>query len=137
MKKKQWQGWSPGEQAEQHYLIEPRALAGGGDIRHVSEFLRACGWRDRSKPGGPLLMDSPDRGIRIGYDPFVQPGGWTIHGKATTHQEEWTAILGRQAPVEIVAGLTRAHALYRAPNVWAPLRTALAHPTPATATSPR
>ncbi|WGD39804.1 DUF317 domain-containing protein [Streptomyces cathayae] len=125
MKKKQWHGWSPGEQAEQHYLIEPRALAGGGDIRHVSEFLRASGWRDRSKPGGPLLMDSPDRSIRIGYDPFVQPGGWTIHGKATTHQEEWTAILGRQAPVEIVAGLTdaltRPHSAH-APNVWAPLQ---------------
>ncbi|MGW5442772.1 DUF317 domain-containing protein [Streptomyces asiaticus] len=106
-------------------MIEPRALAGGGDIRHVSKFLRASGWRDRSKPGGPLLMDSPDLSIRIGYDPFVDPGGWTIHGTATAHQGEWTAILGQQTPVEIVAGLT--DALTRpgsahAPNVWAPLQ---------------
>ncbi|MFF4822688.1 DUF317 domain-containing protein [Streptomyces sp. NPDC001212] len=133
MKKKQWQGWGPGEQAEQHYLVEPRALAGGGDIRHVSEFLRACGWRDRSKPGGPLLMDSPDRSIRIAYDPFVHPGGWTIHGKATAHQEEWTAILGRQAPVEIVAGLTDALTRPRsahAPNVWSPLQEQRWHTPP-------
>lgn len=125
MKRKQWQGWGSGEQAQQHYLIEPRALAGGGDLRHVAEFLRASGWRDRSKPGGPLLLDSPDRTVRIGYNPFVNPGGWTIHGKATAHQEEWSAILGRHTPVEIVAGLTDALTRPRsahAPDVWAPLQ---------------
>ncbi|MFE3645884.1 DUF317 domain-containing protein [Streptomyces sp. NPDC059169] len=124
MKKKQWQGWGPGEQAEQHYLVEPRALAGGGDLRHVSEFLRASGWRDKSKSGGPLFLESPDRTVRISYDPYVLPGGWTIHGKAAGHQEEWRVNLGRQTPVEIVAGLTDALTRPRsahAPNVWAPL----------------
>ncbi|GAU70759.1 hypothetical protein SSP35_22_00620 [Streptomyces sp. NBRC 110611] len=125
MKKAKWQGWGPGEQAEQHYLVEPRHLAGGGDLRHVSEFLRASGWRDKTKTGGPLFLESPDRTLRIAYDPSVSPGGWTIHGAATAYQDEWWASLGRQTPVEIVAGLTDALTRPRsahAPNVWAPLQ---------------
>ncbi|MGW4345337.1 DUF317 domain-containing protein [Streptomyces sp. NPDC004690] len=125
MKRRQWPGWGPGEQAEQHYLVEPRALAGGGDIRHVSEFLRASGWRDKSKNGGPLVMESADRAVRLSYDPYVQPGGWTIHGAARGHQGEWAAVIGRQTPVEIIAGLTDALARPRsahAPNAWAPLQ---------------
>ncbi|KUL53172.1 DUF317 domain-containing protein [Streptomyces sp. NRRL S-1521] len=125
MKRKQWQGWGSDEQAEQHYLIQPRTLAGGGDVRHISEFLRASGWRDKSKTGGPLLMQSPDATIRVTYDPYVLPGGWTIHGKADGLNSEWSAHLGRQAPVEIVAGLTDALTRSRsahAPNVWAPLQ---------------
>lgn len=124
MKRKQWQGWGRGEQAEQHYLVQPRALAGGGDIRHVSEFLRASGWRDKSRAGGPLAMDSPDRTVRIIYDPYALPGGWTIHGAASGHDDEWAAHLGRQTPVEIVAGLTDALTRPRsahAPNIWTPL----------------
>ncbi|MER5793283.1 DUF317 domain-containing protein [Streptomyces sp. NPDC001980] len=122
MKRKQWQGSGPGEQAEQHYLVQPRALAGGGDVRHVSEFLRVSGWRDKSKTGGPLHMESPDRIVRIAYDPYVSPGGWTIQGRA---DGEWSAHLGRQTPAEIVAGLTDALTRPRsahAPNVWAPLQ---------------
>ncbi|MBZ3904420.1 DUF317 domain-containing protein [Streptomyces griseiscabiei] len=125
MKRQKAQGWGPGEEAEQHYLVQPRALAGGGDLRHVSEFLRASGWQDRSRRNGPLVLDSPDRTIRIGYNPHVLPGGWTIHSKATAHQEAWTVSLGRQTPVEIVAGLTDALTRPRAahaPDVWAPLR---------------
>ncbi|CAL9365660.1 hypothetical protein SUDANB105_00757 [Streptomyces sp. enrichment culture] len=124
MKKKQWTGWGPGEQAQQHYLVEPRALAGGGDVRHVSEFLRASGWKDKSKSGGPLSMESPGRKIRLAYDPYTLPGGWTIHGQASGHQDEWWVTLGRQTPVEIVAGLTDALTRPRsahAPNLWAPL----------------
>ncbi|KUM99914.1 hypothetical protein AQI95_35960 [Streptomyces yokosukanensis] len=122
--KKQWTGWGQHEQAEQHYLVEPRALAGGGDIRHISEFLRASGWRDTSEKGGPLLLQSPDRTVRIAYNPHVQPGGWTVHGLAAGDQAEWWATLGRQTPVEILAGLTDALTQPRsahAPNVWAPL----------------
>ncbi|MFC9228420.1 DUF317 domain-containing protein [Streptomyces decoyicus] len=124
-KNQQWSGWgTDGEQAQQHYLIEPRYLAGGGDLRHVTEFLRASGWRDKSKSGGPVVFDSPDKSVRIGYDPFVQPGGWTISGKQTRRHEAWHAALGRQIPVEIVAGVTDALTRPRsahAPNVWAPL----------------
>ncbi|MEV0577113.1 DUF317 domain-containing protein [Streptomyces sp. NPDC050392] len=123
MKKKR-QGWGPAEFPQQHYLVHPRALAGGGDIRHVSEYLRATGWKDKSKTSGPLAMESPDRMVRIAYDPYTQPGGWTIHGKASGHQDEWWAVLGQQTPVEVVAGLTDALNQPRsahAPNAWAPL----------------
>ncbi|WP_435124600.1 DUF317 domain-containing protein [Actinacidiphila sp. bgisy144] len=116
--------WAPREQPEQHYLVEPRHLAGGGDLRHVSEYLRASGWKDRSKSGGPIVFDSPDKTVRIGYDPFTQPGGWTISGRATASQEAWHATFSRATPVEIVAGLTDALTRPRsahAPNVWAPL----------------
>ncbi|MBW1597301.1 DUF317 domain-containing protein [Streptomyces sp. JJ38] len=143
MKRKQWQGWGPGEEAEQHYLVQPRALAGGGDVRHVSEFLRASGWRDKSKAVGSLFLESPDRMVRIAYDPFVLPGGWTIHGKATGQQDEWWVKLGRQTPVEIVAGLSDALTRPRsahAPDVWAPLQEQHWHTRPEaghyTATSP-
>ncbi|MFK0099075.1 DUF317 domain-containing protein [Streptomyces sp. NPDC091040] len=122
-KRQRQQGWGP-EQPEQHYLVQPRTVAGGGDIRHISEYLRASGWRDRSTKRGPLIMESPDRTLRVAYDPHGQPGGWTIHGKATRSTQEWSAHLGRQTPVEIVAGLTDALPLPRsahAPNVWAPL----------------
>ena len=125
MKKKQSQGWGPGEQAQQHYLIEPRALAGGGDVRHVSEFLRASGWRDKTKARGPLALESPDRAVRITYDPNAVPAGWTIHGASRGHQDQWWALLGQETPVEIVAGLTDALTRPRsahAPNIWAPLR---------------
>ncbi|MFD8590804.1 DUF317 domain-containing protein [Streptomyces sp. NPDC059637] len=125
MKKQHQADWSAAEQAQQHYLIEPRHLAGGGDVRHVIEFLRASGWTDRSKRGGPLILDSPDHTVRVGYDPFTQPGSWTIRGTATRQQEAWHATLGRQTPVEIVAGFTDALTRPRsahAPNVWAPLQ---------------
>lgn len=123
MKKRQGQGWGAGEQAEQHYLVQPRHLAGGGNLQHVAAFLHASGWRDKSKPER-LLLESPDRTIRIAYDPHVLPGGWVIQGTATAHQDEWWATLGQQTPVEIIAGLTDAVTQPRsahAPNVWAPL----------------
>ncbi|MFJ8676339.1 DUF317 domain-containing protein [Streptomyces sp. NPDC093589] len=124
-KRQQWAGWGPHEQAEQHYLIEPRHLAGGGDLRHVTKYLRASGWSDRSKSGGPLAFDSPDRTIRVGYDPFIQPGGWMIRAEAANGQPAWHVTLGRQTPVEIVAGFTDALTQPRtahAPNAWAPLQ---------------
>ncbi|MBV9025565.1 MAG: DUF317 domain-containing protein [Streptomycetaceae bacterium] len=126
MKKKQrrWTGWGPAhQQAEQHYLVEPRHLAGGGDPRHVTEFLRASGWKDRSKKRGPVVFDSPDRSMRITYDPSA--GGWAISGKQTPGQLAWQARFGPQVPVEIVAGFTDALTQPRyahAPHVWAPLQ---------------
>ncbi|WP_338676815.1 DUF317 domain-containing protein [Streptomyces sp. SCSIO 30461] len=124
MSRKQSSGWGGSEPAEQHYLVEPRHLAGGGDLRHVTEYLRASGWKDKSRTGGPLVFDSPDGIIRVGYNPFVQPGGWTIRGKQTATRPGWHAVLSPQTPVEIVAGFTDALTRPRsahAPHVWAPL----------------
>ncbi|WP_406401898.1 DUF317 domain-containing protein [Streptomyces uncialis] len=109
---------------QQHYLVEPRYLAGGGDLRHVTEYLRASGWKDLSRAGGPIVFDCPDRTVRLGFDPLIRPGGWTISGKASGHQEAWHASLGLQTPVEILSGFTDALTRPRsahAPNPWAPL----------------
>ncbi|WP_129287497.1 DUF317 domain-containing protein [Streptomyces sp. GZWMJZ-114] len=120
-----WTGWGPGERAEQHYLVRPRALAGGGNLRHISDHLRACGWRETSKTGGPVTLRSPDRSLRALYDPTAAPGGWVIQGKARGHEPAWWAHFTAQTPVEIVAGLTDALTQPRAahaPDPWAPLR---------------
>ncbi|MFF8958620.1 DUF317 domain-containing protein [Streptomyces sp. NPDC014894] len=122
MSKQFWDEWNA--RPQQHYLIEPRYLAGGGDLRHVTEYLRASGWKDLSRTGGPIVFDSPDKSVRLGFDPLVRPGGWTIRGRASGHQEAWHATLGLQTPAEIVAGLTDALTQPRsahAPNPWAPL----------------
>ncbi|NYV73260.1 DUF317 domain-containing protein [Streptomyces sp. UH6] len=116
------------ERPEQHYLVEPRALAGGGDLRHVFEFLAADGWPLTRRPNGLTVAWSPDGSVRIGYDPHGSPAGWTISGKAARKGEEpWVVTFGQATPVEIVAAFTDALTLPRtahAPNVWAPLERA-------------
>lgn len=117
-----WPGWGSAAQAEQHYLIEPRYLAGGGDLGHVTEFLRASGWTDTTRQSqAAFAFVSPDRTLRVAYQP---PGGWQIHGAGTGQEPSWQVALSPQTPVEIVAGLTdtltKARAAH-APNVWAPL----------------
>ncbi|MET9430015.1 DUF317 domain-containing protein [Streptomyces sp. NPDC003036] len=121
-RQRQWPGWGSQQAAQQHYLIEPRYLAGGGDLRHVTEYLRASGWTDNTpRSSAALVFDSPDKAVRVAYQP---PGGWQIHGAAQSQQPAWQVTLSAQAPVEIVAGLTDALTKARsahAPNVWAPL----------------
>ncbi|MEU6245357.1 DUF317 domain-containing protein [Streptomyces sp. NPDC047024] len=51
-------------------------------------------------------MESPDRTVHVAYDPYVIPGGRTIHGRADGLNGEWSVLLGRQTSMEIVAGLT-------------------------------
>ncbi|MGK4906419.1 DUF317 domain-containing protein [Streptomyces albus] len=124
MSKRPYPGWGPSQQAQQHYLVEPRHLAGGGDVRHITEFLRHSGWKDHSLRGGTPAFESPDRTVRVGYNPAGQPGGWTISGSAVPPTPEWHVSLTAQTPVEIVAGLTDALTRPRsahAPNPWAPL----------------
>ncbi|MFG2836137.1 DUF317 domain-containing protein [Streptomyces zaomyceticus] len=130
MSPRQHPNWGAGDQAEQHYLVEPRHLAGGGDIRHVTEFLRASGWTDRSVTGGPLVFDRADHLVRVVYDPIEHPdrqhpGGWHIQGQATATEAAWQVTFTRQTPVEIVAGFTDALTRDRsahAPNPWSPLQ---------------
>lgn len=127
MKKKQEQ--NPGVFTQQpplqYYLVEPRHLGGSGDLRHVTEYLRAAGWKDRSKTGGPILFENPESTMRVAYDLGSGLGGWTIRGKATADQPAWRAVFSAQVPVEIVAGFSDALTTPRsahAPNVWAPLQ---------------
>lgn len=122
---KTWTGWGAGtDQPQQHYLVEPRHLGGGGDPRFVAEYLRASGWKDISRTGGPTVFDSPDRTVRVGFDPTAMPGGWTISGQAVGQQPAWHATFTTAVPIEIVAGFTDTLTKPRsahAPNVWAPL----------------
>ncbi|MDT9685033.1 DUF317 domain-containing protein [Streptomyces sp. TRM76323] len=136
-RQQRWTGWG---QAQQHYLIEPRHLAGGGDLRHVTEYLRASGWKDTTRRTGAVFaFDSPDQLVRVAYRP---PGGWQIRGAAQGHQPAWQVTLTPQTPVEIVAGVTDALTKPRsahAPDVWAPLATHRWNTEPGqpyTATSP-
>jgi hypothetical protein len=116
------------EKPEQHYLVAPRALAGGGDLRYVFEFLAADGWPLTRRPSGLVVTRSPDDTVRVGYDPNGAPAGWTISGRPTREGEEpWVVTFGQATPVEIVAAFTDALTLPRsahAPNVWAPLERA-------------
>lgn len=42
--------------------ITPRHLAGGGDPRHITEYLLATSWSNHSVPGYPqVLLESPDQ----------------------------------------------------------------------------
>jgi hypothetical protein len=119
-----WAEWN--DRPQQHYLVEPRYLAGAGDLRHATEFLRASGWKERSKTGGPLVFHNPAKTIRVAFDPLTRPGGWTIEGQAFGHQPAWAAKFGIHTPVEVIAGLTDALTqppTAHAPNVWAPLDT--------------
>ncbi|MFR9723993.1 DUF317 domain-containing protein [Streptomyces sp. MS19] len=112
-------GWTA-ERPEQHYLVEPRYLAGGGDLRYVTEALRASGWRTTTLQEHATILLSPDRAVRIGF----APDGWAVAG-VTDGGDAWHAELSPRTPVEIIAGftdaLTRPPAAH-APNVWAPLR---------------
>lgn len=123
--KKTWTGWGPtADQPQQHYLVEPRHLGGGGDLRFVAEYLRASGWKDISRTGGPMVFDSPDRSVRVGFDPTAMPGGWTVSGQAVGQHPAWHATFTTAVPIEIVAGFTDTLTKPRsahAPNVWAPL----------------
>ncbi|MEU3553369.1 DUF317 domain-containing protein [Streptomyces fragilis] len=116
------------EKAEQHYLVAPRALAGGGDLRHVFEFLAAGDWPLAVWPSGRVAARDPADTVRVAYDPNGTPAGWTISGKATGENcEPWAVTFGQATPVEIVAAFTDALTVPRsahAPNVWAPLERA-------------
>ena len=86
-RQRQWPSWGGPRVAQQHYLIEPRYLAGGGDLRHVTEYLRASGWTDNTpRSSAALVFDSPDKTVRVAYQP---PGGCQAHGAAQGHQPAW------------------------------------------------
>jgi hypothetical protein len=134
-------GW---EVPQQHYLIQPRHLAGGGDLTHITAYLHAAGWKNRTRRGnGPITFSSPDGNSRISYARDLNPPRWMVSGNSGDDPfNTWHASFGAAVPVEILAGftdaLTQAPTPF-APNVWRPLtaqgwtNTAGEHPT---ATSP-
>lgn len=103
--------WGPaavGEVPEQHYLVRPRHLAGGGDLTHITAYLSGAGWKNRTpKSGSPVCFESPDRSLRVGYNSRTSPPMWIISG-TPPGRPPWNATLGAAVPVEILAGLTDA-----------------------------
>ncbi|QPP05189.1 DUF317 domain-containing protein [Streptomyces bathyalis] len=134
-------GW---EVPQQHYLIQPRHLAGGGDLTHITAYLHAAGWKNRTRrSGGRITFDSPDGNSRVSYARDLNPPRWMVSGNSGNDPANtWHASFGAAIPVEILAGFTDAltrSPTPQAPNVWRPLtgqgwtNTAGEHPT---ATSP-
>nr|WSX75921.1 DUF317 domain-containing protein [Streptomyces sp. NBC_00899] len=93
---------------QQHYVVRPRHLAGGGDLIHITAYLTGAGWKNRtSKSGSPIFFESPDRSVRIGYNSRTSPPMWIISG-SPPRRPPWHATIGAAIPVEILAGLTDA-----------------------------
>ena len=88
--------------------VAPRHLAGGGDPRHVTEYLLASGWSNHSVPGYPhVLLESPDRRLHLTLEPEEDEfmSSWRVY-PAQGHA--WSAQFGIHTPVEIIAGFTDA-----------------------------
>lgn len=89
--------------------VTPRHLAGGGDPRHVTEYLLAAGWSNHSVPGYPhVLLESPDRQLHLALEPTApepREPWWRIHPAG---RREWSAQFGGHTPVEIISGFTDA-----------------------------
>ncbi|WP_435124603.1 DUF317 domain-containing protein [Actinacidiphila sp. bgisy144] len=100
--------------------VSPRYLAGAGDPRHVTDYLIATGWSNRSVPGYPhVLLESPDRQLHLALEPLpdtLRDSWWRISSADRT----WTARFGAHAPAEIIAGFTDSllHAPVPAENPW-------------------
>lgn len=92
--------------------VSPRHLAGGGDPRHVTEYLLAAGWSNHSVPGYPhVLLESPDQQLHLTLEPAAPEAltpWWRIHPAERHSREWWSAQFGGHTPVEIIAGFTDA-----------------------------
>ncbi|WP_405928119.1 DUF317 domain-containing protein [Streptomyces griseus] len=102
----------------------PRHLAGPGDPRHVTQALRAGGWKNVGDPDfHHVVLASPDYRHSLVLEPTPDAYGawWRITS------ENWHASFGGNTPVEIIAGFT--DALLRPPpeagqDIWPTLQTA-------------
>lgn len=83
----------------------PRHLAGPGDPRHVTQALRAAGWKSFGDPDLPhVVLASPDYRHTLVLEPTPETYGswWRI---SSNH---WHAFFGGNTPAEIIAGFTDA-----------------------------
>ncbi|MEV8351884.1 DUF317 domain-containing protein [Streptomyces niveus] len=111
------------------FETRPRHLAGGGDPRHITQALRAAGWKNHSDPDFPhVVLASPDLRHTLVMEPessSYKPPWWRI--RAYGDHEDWYTAFGGDTPVEILAGLTDAligPVPETAPDIWAPLTAA-------------
>ncbi|MEV8426421.1 DUF317 domain-containing protein [Streptomyces niveus] len=107
------------------FETRPRYLAGGGDPRHITQALRAAGWKNHSDPEYPhVVLASPDQRHTVALEP--ETSSYTAWWRIQAHgdHDHWYTTFGGNTPVEILAGLT--DALLKpvpktAPDIWAPL----------------
>ncbi|MGW7096566.1 DUF317 domain-containing protein [Streptomyces sp. NPDC054874] len=105
----------------------PRHLAGPGDPRHVTQALRAAGWKNFGDPDFPhVVLASPDHQHTLVLEPVPETYGswWRI---SSTPWGGWHASFGANTPAEVIAGFT--DALVRPtpqgePDIWPTLRAA-------------
>ncbi|MGW4229565.1 DUF317 domain-containing protein [Streptomyces sp. NPDC004980] len=86
----------------------PRHLAGPGDPRHVTQALRAGGWKNFGDPDFPhVVLASPDYRHTLVLEPTPETYGswWRI---SSTPWGGWHASFGGNTPAEIIAGFTDA-----------------------------
>jgi len=102
----------------------PRHLAGAGGTRHVTQALRAGGWKNFGDPDFPhVVLCSPDYQHTLVLEPTPDAYGswWRISS------QRWSASFGGNTPAEIIAGFT--DALLRSPpaaepDIWPTLQAA-------------
>ncbi|MEU4174733.1 DUF317 domain-containing protein [Streptomyces sp. NPDC026589] len=102
----------------------PRHLAGPGDPRHVTQALRAGGWKSVGDPDLPhVVLASPDyrHSLVLEPTPDSYSAWWRIRSG------DWHAAFGGNTPVEILAGFTDAllrPAPKEEPDIWPTLQAA-------------
>ncbi|MFD3910077.1 DUF317 domain-containing protein [Streptomyces sp. NPDC058603] len=108
-----------------HCATTPRHLAGRGDPRHITQALRAAGWKNHSAPDYPhVILASPDYRYHLVLEPepATYKAWWRIASEAPG--QRWYAEFGGETPVEVLAGFTDALILpvpQQEPDVWQPL----------------
>lgn len=111
------------------FETQPRYLAGRGDPRHITQALRAAGWKNWSDPDFPhVLLTSPDHRHSVVLEPGPETYGvwWRIWGMAA-NDRHWYAEFGAHTPVEILAAVTDAllePIPEQPPQIWKPLTAA-------------
>ncbi|MFF2189658.1 DUF317 domain-containing protein [Streptomyces sp. NPDC058155] len=107
------------------FETRPRHLAGGGDPRHITQALRAAGWKNHSDPDYPhVVLTSPDHRHTVALEP--ETSSYTAWWRIQAHGDHghWYTTFDGNTPVEILAGLTDAlltPAPKTAPEIWVPL----------------
>ena len=111
------------------FQTQPRHLAGRGDPRHITQALRAAGWKNRSHPDFPhVLLVSPDQQHSVVLEPDPGPYGawWRIRGQDQDGRR-WYTEFGAHTPIEILAALTDTLLEpdpEQTPPIWSPLTAA-------------
>ncbi|MDQ0810309.1 hypothetical protein QFZ63_002023 [Streptomyces sp. B3I7] len=102
----------------------PRHLAGPGDPRHVTQALRAGGWKNYADPDFPhVVLASPD----FRHTLVLEPAADTYSAWWRISSERWHASFGGNTPAEIIAEFTDTLLLpapAAEPDVWPTLHAA-------------